>query len=94
MSGLGQPQACPQEQILTRSDVDLADKAHIAAADRYEWLGLHNAPTAECEQAMEDMLEAEKYAAELEEIYRDQYRRREYLSNGRWTVREQEKSNG
>jgi len=75
------------ETILTRFDVERAWQDQAKAVDRWEWLVMHNQPEDVCEQAWEDMQDATQHAQELDRIFADQYRRREWLSSGRWNVR-------
>lgn len=74
------------ETVLTRHDVERAWQDQVKAVDRWEWLVMHTQPEDVCEQAWEDMQDATRHAEELDRLYADQYQRREWLSDGRWTV--------
>ena len=74
-----------QEQILTRFDVERAWADQVQAVDRWQYLA--NKGSDQADQAWEDMQEATRHAMRLEREYSDQYDRRQYQADGRWTVK-------
>ena len=76
------------QEIVTRQDVDRAWQEQIIATDLYEIACMERQPRHVIEQRREDMVQATKRAQDLQAMYNEQYDRRMYDENGRWTVQE------
>ena len=76
------------QEIVTRQDVDRAWQEQIIATDLYEIACMERQPRHVIEEKREDMDTATKHALEVHEMYNEQYDRRMYDENGRWTVQE------
>lgn len=74
------------ETIVTRHDVEQAWDDQVKACDFYEFCTLGNNPNKErLEFAHERVEEATRYALELDDLYKDQYRRRVWQGS-KWFV--------
>ena len=74
------------EKIVTLYDVSKAWQVQLDACDRWESLVMRGADEDLCEQAWEDLVAATEHAETIQDMYQDQYRRRQWLDNGRWVV--------
>lgn len=74
------------EPVITRNFVDKVWLAQLGACDRYEALVLMGADKDECECAWKEVEEATEFAQTVQSLFEDQYRRRQWLKNGRWNV--------
>ena len=74
------------EPILTIFDVRKAWQVQLDACDRWEYLVMRGADEDLCERAWEEMIAATTHAENIQELYDEQYRCRQWLDNGRWVV--------
>ena len=75
------------EQILTRFDVERAWADQVQAVDRWQMLASKGRDQYIVDQAWDEMQEATRHAMQLERTFADQYERRQYQADGRWTVK-------
>jgi hypothetical protein len=71
---------------VTLNDTNEAWKLQLETCELYLNACLNDMPDEVIEARREDMIEAGDYAETMQELYDDQYNRRQWLENGRWVV--------
>jgi aldehyde:ferredoxin oxidoreductase len=74
------------DETVTLNDVIQAWQVQLDACDRWEYLVMRGADEDLCERAWEEMIAATTHAENIQEMYDEQYRCRQWLENGRWVV--------